>query len=182
MALMPNTIPGCGCGVDKLFKRNIAVFTSWSLNRPTSCSSSSSLSSSLLFGIRVHSRPLCWPVACLSATGGSRKLFVTGLSFYTSVKSLENAFSSYGKIVDVTIIMDRVTKRSKGYGFVEYSTEAEANEALKEMNGKILNGRAIIVDLAKPVSQVGRSRAVPEDTSDMNRELTTEAVEDSRSL
>ncbi|KAJ0103482.1 hypothetical protein Patl1_05908 [Pistacia atlantica] len=80
----------------------------------------------------------------------TKKLFVTGLSFYTSEKTLRAAFEGFGELVEVKIIMDKISKRSKGYAFVEYTTEKAASAALKEMNGKIINGWMIVVDVAKP--------------------------------
>ncbi|XP_047334547.1 organelle RRM domain-containing protein 1, chloroplastic [Impatiens glandulifera] len=79
----------------------------------------------------------------------TKKLFVTGLSFYTSEKTLRAAFDGFGEIVEVRIIMDKISKRSKGYAFVEYTTEEAARVALGEMNGKIINGWMITVDVAK---------------------------------
>ncbi|CAN4114391.1 unnamed protein product [Withania somnifera] len=79
----------------------------------------------------------------------TKKLFVTGLSFYTSEKTLRAAFEGYGELVEVKIIMDKISKRSKGYAFVEYTTVEAASAALKEMNGKIINGWMITVDVAK---------------------------------
>ncbi|XP_009789757.1 organelle RRM domain-containing protein 1, chloroplastic [Nicotiana sylvestris] len=79
----------------------------------------------------------------------TKKLFVTGLSFYTSEKTLRAAFEGFGELVEVKIIMDKISKRSKGYAFVEYTTVEAANAALKEMNGKIINGWMITVDAAR---------------------------------
>lgn len=79
----------------------------------------------------------------------TKRLFVTGLSFYTSVKTLRAAFEPFGELVEVKIIMDKISKRSKGYAFIEYTTEEAAGAALKEMNGKIINGWMIVVDVAK---------------------------------
>ncbi|KAL2227684.1 uncharacterized protein LOC105161057 [Sesamum indicum] len=86
-----------------------------------------------------------------SLTGNikTKKLFVTGLSFYTSEKTLRAAFEGFGELVEVKIIMDKISKRSKGYAFVEYTTEEAASTALREMNGKIINGWMITVDVAK---------------------------------
>ncbi|XP_027364412.1 organelle RRM domain-containing protein 1, chloroplastic [Abrus precatorius] len=80
----------------------------------------------------------------------TKKLFVTGLSFYTSEKTLRAAFEGFGELVEVKVIMDKISKRSKGYAFIEYTTEEAASAALKEMNGKIINGWMIVVDVAKP--------------------------------
>nr|GLL40125.1 uncharacterized protein LOC109176899 isoform X1 [Ipomoea trifida] len=74
----------------------------------------------------------------------TKKLFVTGLSFYTSEKTLRAAFEGYGELVEVKIIMDKISKRSKGYAFVEYTTEEAASAALNEMNGKVA---ALVVPL-----------------------------------
>nr|QKY65172.1 chloroplast RRM domain-containing protein 1 [Passiflora tenuiloba] len=79
----------------------------------------------------------------------TKKLFISGLSFYTSEKTLRAAFEGFGELVEVKVIMDKISKRSKGYGFVEYTTEEAASAALKEMNGKIINGWMIVVDVAK---------------------------------
>ncbi|XP_058751730.1 organelle RRM domain-containing protein 1, chloroplastic-like [Vicia villosa] len=91
----------------------------------------------------------------------TKKLFVTGLSFYTSEKTLRAAFESFGELVEVKVIIDKISKRSKGYAFIEYATEEAASEALKEMNGKIINGWMIVVDAAKttpPRYNKGRAR------------------------
>uniref|UniRef100_A0A1D1ZF28 DAG protein, chloroplastic n=2 Tax=Anthurium amnicola TaxID=1678845 RepID=A0A1D1ZF28_9ARAE len=68
----------------------------------------------------------------------TKRLFVTGLSFYTSEKTLRAAFEAFGELVEVKIIMDKISKRSKGYAFIEYTTEEAGSAALKEMNGKVL--------------------------------------------
>ncbi|KAK4480412.1 hypothetical protein RD792_013485 [Penstemon davidsonii] len=94
----------------------------------------------------------------------TKKLFITGLSFYTSEKTLRAAFEGFGEIVEVKIIMDKISKRSKGYAFVEYTTEEAASVALKEMNGKIINGWMITVDVAKK-NPPKYSRGQPRPTS-----------------
>ncbi|XP_058205567.1 organelle RRM domain-containing protein 1, chloroplastic [Rhododendron vialii] len=91
----------------------------------------------------------------------TKKLFVAGLSFYTSEKTLRAAFEGFGDLVQVKVIMDKISKRSKGYAFVEYTTEEAAAAALKEMNGKIINGWMITVDVARinpPKSSRGQPR------------------------
>eukprot|EP01018_Ginkgo_biloba_P028843 Gb_39591 [translate_table: standard] len=104
---------------------------------------------------RAGARSVC--VACLPSPPPeipSKKLYVSGLSFYTTEESLKNAFSRFGELVEATIIMDRVSKRSKGYAFVRYASETEAEQAIKGMNGKFLDGRVIFVEYAKPPSQL----------------------------
>nr|CAB3447829.1 unnamed protein product [Digitaria exilis] len=66
----------------------------------------------------------------------TKRLFVTGLSFYTSEKTLRAAFEPFGELVEVKIIMDKISKRSKGYAFIEYTTEEAGGAALKAMNGQ----------------------------------------------
>ncbi|KAJ4831748.1 Organelle RRM domain-containing protein 1, chloroplastic [Turnera subulata] len=78
----------------------------------------------------------------------TKKLFITGLSFYTSEKTLRAAFEGFGELVEVKIIMDKISKRSKGYGFVEYTTEEAASAALKEMNGKVRFQREALLSVA----------------------------------
>lgn len=78
------------------------------------------------------------------------KLFVRSLSYNSTEASLEELFASVGKVVSVKIIIDRDTNRSKGFGFVEMSTDEEAQEAIKQLDGKELDGRAIAVSEARP--------------------------------
>ncbi|KAK4396555.1 Small RNA-binding protein 11, chloroplastic [Sesamum angolense] len=82
-------------------------------------------------------------------------LVIRGLSFYTTEQGLSEAFSQYGQVVEAKIVMDRVSDRSKGFGFVTYASEDEAEKAIAEMNGKPLNGRVVFVDYAKPRSASG---------------------------
>lgn len=82
----------------------------------------------------------------------TKRLFVTGLSFYTSEKTLREAFEPFGELAEVKIIMDRISKRSKGYAFIEYTTEEAGGAALKAMNAEIINGWMIVVDVAKTKS------------------------------
>ncbi|KAL8152947.1 hypothetical protein V2J09_010707 [Rumex salicifolius] len=85
----------------------------------------------------------------ISRRGIAFKLFVKGLSFYTSDKGLEEAFSQYGQVVEAKVVSDQVTDRSKGFGFVTFASEEEAHKALNDMNGKVLHGRVLAVEFAK---------------------------------
>ncbi|KAJ0718442.1 putative peptidase S8 propeptide/proteinase inhibitor I9 superfamily [Helianthus annuus] len=67
----------------------------------------------------------------------AKRTMLVGLSFYTSEKTLRAAFEGFGELVEVKIIMDKISKRSKGFAFIEYTTEEAAAAALKEMNGKV---------------------------------------------
>ncbi|HSW37134.1 MAG TPA: RNA-binding protein [Candidatus Saccharimonadales bacterium] len=78
------------------------------------------------------------------------KLYVGGLAYSVTEKELEELFAEYGKVVSVAVIKDRDTGQSKGFGFVEMSEDAEAQKAIKELNGKDFNGRSITVNEARP--------------------------------
>ena len=80
----------------------------------------------------------------------SKKLYVGNLPFSANQQTLEDAFSQCGTVDSATVIMDRDTGRSKGFGFVEMSSEDEAQKAIQELNGFSLDGREIKVNLAKP--------------------------------
>jgi RNA recognition motif-containing protein len=78
------------------------------------------------------------------------KLFVGGLSWDTKEDSLRNFFAQVGNVVSATVITDKFSGRSKGFGFVEMATEAESEEAIKKLNGQSLDGRNITVNEARP--------------------------------
>ncbi|XP_022144583.1 small RNA-binding protein 11, chloroplastic [Momordica charantia] len=110
------------------------------------------------------------PSRLVSYRGIASKLFVGGLSFYTTEKGLSEAFSQYGQVVEAKVVMNRVSDRSKGFGFVTFASEDEAHKALTDMNGKALNGRVIFVDYAKPVTsfrgEIPIARGPPEGKTD----------------
>lgn len=78
------------------------------------------------------------------------KLFVGGLSWDTKEDSLRNFFSQAGSVASATVITDKFSGRSKGFGFVEMASEKEAEEAVKKLNGQSLDGRNITVNEARP--------------------------------
>ncbi|HKB87067.1 MAG TPA: RNA-binding protein [Ignavibacteriaceae bacterium] len=82
----------------------------------------------------------------------STKLFVGSLPWSVNDDSLREAFEPHGTVVSAKVITDRQTGRSRGFGFVEMSDEAEANAAITALNGSELSGRSIIVSEAKPKS------------------------------
>jgi len=83
----------------------------------------------------------------------TNKLYVGSLSFDTTEDSLKDLFSEAGTVNSASIIMDKFSGRSKGFGFVEMSTEDEAKKAIEMLNGKELDGRTIVVDEAKPMEK-----------------------------
>jgi len=85
----------------------------------------------------------------------SRKLYVGGLSFETTDAELRTLFEQAGTVESATVITDRLSGRSKGFGFVEMSTDAEARQAITELNGKTLEERTIAVEEARPPGEGG---------------------------
>lgn len=77
-------------------------------------------------------------------------LFVAGLAYSMSDDELRNLFAEYGTVSSAKIVMDRETGRSKGFGFVEMSTDDESKAAMQALNGKELDGRNLTVNEARP--------------------------------
>jgi RNA recognition motif-containing protein len=80
----------------------------------------------------------------------STKLFVGNLSFNTTENDLQDAFAAHGQVVEATLMMDRMTGRSRGFAFITYSTPDEAQKAIAAMHGAQLDGRALTVNIARP--------------------------------
>ncbi len=81
----------------------------------------------------------------------SKKLFVGNLAFKLRGKDLRDIFSKYGEVEDATVILDRFDNRkSKGFGFVTFVNDADADKAIAEMNEKEVEGRPLTVNEAKP--------------------------------
>ncbi|MEA1882693.1 MAG: RNA-binding protein [Candidatus Marinimicrobia bacterium] len=84
-------------------------------------------------------------------------IYVGNISFQLSESGLEAAFAEYGAVDSARIITDRATGRSKGFGFVEMSDQAEGETAVQELNGKELEGRPLRVNEARPREDKPRS-------------------------
>jgi RNA recognition motif-containing protein len=78
------------------------------------------------------------------------KLYVGNLAYSVRDESLQEAFAQFGTVTSAKVMMDRDTGRSKGFGFVEMATDAEAQAAINGMNGKPIDGRNVIVNIARP--------------------------------
>jgi len=78
------------------------------------------------------------------------KLYVGNLSYNVRDDDLQQAFAQYGTVSSAKVMMDRDTGRSKGFGFVEMGSDPEAQAAINSMNGQALDGRAIVVNEARP--------------------------------
>jgi len=83
----------------------------------------------------------------------STKLYVGNLSYDTNQESLEKAFSQAGTVVSAMVIMDKMSGRSKGFGFVEMSSEEEAQKAIEMWSQKDLDDRKIVVNEARPMQE-----------------------------
>ena len=78
------------------------------------------------------------------------KLFVGNLDFKVTENDLQAAFAAYGTVVETNVVIDRVTSRPRGFGFVTMGSPEEAQKAIDAMNGKELGGRALNVNVARP--------------------------------
>jgi len=80
----------------------------------------------------------------------SNKLFVGNLSFDTSENDLQDAFAAFGTVTETNLMMDRMTNRPRGFGFVTMASAEEAQKAIDGLNGQQLGGRALTVNVARP--------------------------------
>jgi cold-inducible RNA-binding protein len=80
----------------------------------------------------------------------SNKLFVGNLSFNTTENDLNDAFAAFGSVTETNLMMDRMTNRPRGFGFVTMSSADEAQKAIEGLNGKEIDGRALTVNVARP--------------------------------
>ncbi|XP_050376920.1 glycine-rich RNA-binding protein 3, mitochondrial isoform X2 [Argentina anserina] len=94
------------------------------------------------------SRPSLFQAIRCMTTGQSSKLFIGGVSFQSDEQSLREEFAKYGEVVDVRIITDRDTGRSRGFGFVTYTSSEEASSAIQALDGQELHGRRVRVNYA----------------------------------
>ena len=80
----------------------------------------------------------------------STKLFVGNLSFNTTENDLQDAFAAHGTVVEANLMMDRMSGKPRGFGFVTMSTPEEAQKAIDALNGASLGGRNLTVNIARP--------------------------------
>ena len=79
-----------------------------------------------------------------------KKVYVGNLSYTVTTDELRKMFTEFGEVIDATVITDKMSGRSKGFGFVEYGEEEMAQKAVDEMNGKEVDGRKLVVNFARP--------------------------------
>ncbi|OGM93262.1 RNA-binding protein [Candidatus Wolfebacteria bacterium RIFOXYB1_FULL_54_12] len=82
-----------------------------------------------------------------------KKLYVGGLPYATTQDALNDLFSQAGSVESAMIIIDKMTGRSKGFGFVEMATEEDAEKAIDMFNGKDFEGRSLTVNVARPMEE-----------------------------
>jgi RNA recognition motif-containing protein len=83
----------------------------------------------------------------------AKRLYVGGLPYATRDADLKDTFSEAGEVASATVIMDRATGRSKGFGFVEFVNDSDADKAIEMFDGKELGGRTINVNEARPMEE-----------------------------
>jgi cold-inducible RNA-binding protein len=99
----------------------------------------------------------------------AKKLYVGGVSYNTTQQGLSEAFSKAGAVASATIIMDKMSGRSKGFGFVEMENDADAQAAIDMFNGKELDGRTLTVNEARPMEERPRRNNDSRDSRDSRR-------------
>ena len=86
----------------------------------------------------------------------AQKLFVGGIAFTTTDESLNAFFTQAGEVASATVVMDRDTGRSRGFGFVEMATVEDAQRAVAALHGRERDGRSLKVEISKPKAGAGR--------------------------
>jgi RNA recognition motif-containing protein len=88
----------------------------------------------------------------------AKRLFVGGLPWAVTDQQLEEIFSKYGTVASAKVITDRYTGRSKGFGFVEFDKDEEADAAIKGLDQSEMEGRKIVVNVARPMEERSNDR------------------------
>ncbi len=83
----------------------------------------------------------------------AKKLYVGGIPYSTTEADLKAVFGEMGEVTSAVIIIDKMTGRSKGFGFVEMANDADADKAITDMNGKDFQGRSLTVNEARPLEE-----------------------------
>ena len=83
----------------------------------------------------------------------AKKLYVGGIPYSTTEDDLKAVFAEFGEVTSSAIIIDKMTGRSKGFGFIEMANDADADKAIEEMNGKDFKGRTLTVNEARPLEE-----------------------------
>jgi len=89
----------------------------------------------------------------------AKKLYVGNISYQYTDEQLKQLFEEVGPVISATIIMDKFSGRSKGFGFVEYEKEEDANAAIEKFNGQEIDGHALTVNVARPPKERNDNRS-----------------------
>ena len=81
----------------------------------------------------------------------AKRLFIGGLSYNVTNSQLEDILAQFGTVSSCSIIMDRMSGQSKGFGFIEMSSDEESDKVLQEVNGMEIDGRKVTVNVARPM-------------------------------
>ncbi|HEY3874345.1 MAG TPA: hypothetical protein VGM92_02630 [Candidatus Kapabacteria bacterium] len=90
------------------------------------------------------------PIASDGQNATLTKLYIGSMPYDWTAENLEEMFKPYGRVTSAAVVADQSTKRSKGFGFVEFETAAEAQKAIGEVNGRAIEGRSLLVREARP--------------------------------
>ena len=103
----------------------------------------------------------------------SKKIYVGNLPFSVTLDKLKELFSSYGEIDDAIVITDKYTRRSRGFGFVSFVNETDAERAIAEMNKKVIEGRELNVKEATPLEERSKEEQPKEEFKEKVQEEET---------
>jgi len=103
----------------------------------------------------------------------SKKIYVGNLPFSVTLDKLKELFSSYGEIDDAIVITDKHTRRSRGFGFVSFVNDADAERAIAEMNKKVIEERELNVKEAKPLEERSKEEQPKEEFKEKVQEEET---------
>jgi RNA recognition motif-containing protein len=110
----------------------------------------------------------------------SKKIYVGNLPFSVTLERLKEIFAPYGDIEDAIVMANKFTGKSRGFGFVTFANEADADKALAEMNNKNIEGRELKVKEARPLEE--RPREEPRAEEKPKEELKAEEVEEPKEI
>lgn len=89
----------------------------------------------------------------------SKRIYVGNLSYTTTDAALKDAFAKFGVVEDASVLVDKMTGRSRGFGFVTMANDDEAMKTIEQMNGQELDGRKLTVNEARPLAERAPRRA-----------------------
>jgi len=107
----------------------------------------------------------------------SKRIYVGNLPWSVTKEKLEELFSPFGEMEEALVIANKYTGRSRGFGFVTYKNDADADKAMKEMNEKEIEGRKLIVKLARPTREEAQEGNKPGEKETLEEETPSEEEE-----